>query len=234
VPHRAVGVSTVAAAVFMAAVAITITGCSSGGPVVHDPIVRDSPVEILVPSPSSSASAKIVESSDTVLQAHLLTLSDLPAGWKQDTDTSADNDSSCTAISDPAYSHLPLQAKAHFTSGASMPSLTETLAYGSTAQVDAAWTDYAQAITSCGHLTMRLAGQTLSLTLTQMPYPRTGNPTDARQAVTTEGRTASIYFVVIRKGNLLESVTYSDWGTPSVSEAQRFAEAADAATAEIR
>jgi hypothetical protein len=39
------------------------------------------PIAILVPSPGSSASARIVESSDTLLRERLLTLADLPAGW---------------------------------------------------------------------------------------------------------------------------------------------------------
>jgi hypothetical protein len=137
-------------------------------------------------------------------------------------------------MSDPAYRRLPLHAEADFTSSSSLPSLTETLAYGSTAQVDAAWTSYVQTIASCGHLTMRLAGQTRPLVLTRMPFPRTGDATDARQAVTSEGPTASIYLVVIRKGDLLASVTYSDWGTPSTSEVLRFVEDADAMTADIR
>jgi hypothetical protein len=225
-PYRAVGAVTVAAAV------ITIAGCSSGGTVVH-PIVQESQITILVPSPGSSTSEKVVESSDTVLRARLLTLSDLPTGFKQDTDTGADTDSNCQAIREPAYSRLPLRAEAGFMSS-SGSSLTETLTYGSTAQVDAAWTDYVRTIASCDHFTMRLAGQTLPLTLTQMPLPRAGDAMDARQAVTTDGRTASVYLVLIRKGNLLESVTYASWGTPNTSEVQRLVGKADSTTADIR
>jgi hypothetical protein len=237
-PRRAAGVRavTAAAVVIATATAAAAAGCSGDGPVTH-PIVRASPITILVPSPGSSASAQIVESSDTVLQAHLLKLTDLPAGWRNGTaagiGAGAAGGSNCEAISDPAYRHLPLHAEADFASGSSLPSVTETLAYGSAAQVDGAWTSYVQAMASCGHFAMRLAGQTLSLTLTQIPFPRTGDATDARQAVTTEGRTASITFVLIHKGNLLESVTYADWGTPNTTQAQRLAEEAAAKTADI-
>jgi hypothetical protein len=224
------GVSAVATA----ATLIAIAGCSSGGPVSRPPIVEESPLEILVPSPGSSASARIVESSDTVLQSHLLTLSGLSAGWKQSADIDTGVDSSCAAISNPAYDALPLHAEAGFTSSSSLPRLTETLAYGSTAEVDAAWTSYERAIAACDHFTMRLAGETAQLSLTPMPFPRTGGPLDARQAVTTQGRTASFYVVVIRTGNLLDAVTYADWGTPSTSQVRQFVEGASAATAGLR
>jgi hypothetical protein len=219
----------------MTAIVFAIAGCSIGGPVTH-PLMKETPLAILVPSPSSIASARIVESSDTVLQAHLLTLADLPSGWQHATaaGVSAAGDSGCPAISDPATRSLPLHAEADFTTSAGLPSLTEILAYGSTAQVDAAWTSYVQAIASCGHVTMRLAGQTLPLVLSQMPFPRIDAATDARQAVTTEGRKASVCLIVFRKGNLLVSVTYADWGTPSTSSIQRFVEAADSTTSEIR
>lgn len=163
----------------------------------------------MVPSPSSSASARIVESSDAELRAILLKLSDLPSGRNQDAASSIGLDSSCAAISDPAY--------------------------GSTAEVDAAWTGYVRAMASCGHITIQLAGRTVQSNLLPMPMLRTGNAMDARQAVTTaQGRTASFCFVVIRTGNLLDALTYSDWGTPNTSEVERFASGATLATDRIR
>ena len=234
-PHRAAPVSAVrasAVAAALAAIAIGIAGCTSGGTIVN-PIVRDSPLPIMLPSPGSSASARIVESSDAVLQEHLLTLSDLPTGWKQGPGAAIAGDSTCTAISDPAYNRLPLHAEAEFTSGSGLEGLTEILAYGSTPEVDAAWTSYVQAMASCGRLTMRLAGQTLQLTLTQVRFPRTGDVMDAREGVNAQGRKASFYFVVTRKGDLVEAVTYSGWGTASMSEIQRFVEGAAVATDDI-
>lgn len=201
-----------------AALAVALTGCSSG---VSHPIVGVSPKHILLPSPGSSASALIVESSDTVLRTHLLTLADLPSGWKNVTGAAGIVDAGCEGISDPAYNRLPLHVEAEFATSSGAPRLTETLAYGTTAQVDAAWSDYEQGVDSCDHLT-------------QMSFPRTGDATDARQVVTTQGRPASTFFVLIRKGNLLEALAYSDPGTPSTSEVQRLVERADAATAEIR
>lgn len=70
--------------------------------------------------------------------------------------------------------------------------------------------------------------------VTQTPFPRTANATDARQAVTTAGRKATIDFVVIHKGDLLEAVTYADWGTPTTSGIQRLVQDADAATEDVR
>jgi hypothetical protein len=218
----------------LAAAVLVLGGCSSSGRVSH-PIVGVSPLRILVPSPNSSKSAEIVRSSDTVLQAHLLTLSDLPAGWKNGTSDGTDLDASCEAISDPAFSALPLHAEADFTSSSgSVPMLAETLAYGSTDEVDTAWKNYVTAISACDPLTIRLAAQTLPMVLAQTSFPKTGNASDARRAVTTSGRPASVYLVLIRKGDLLESVTYADWGTPSTSDARRFVELADADTAELR
>ena len=230
-PQHTVPARAVAACAVLAAVT-AIAGCSGLGTVTH-PIVKAGPVRILVPSPGSSISTTIAEGSDSVLRADLLTLSDLPPGWKHTTGAVPRIDSNCEAISDPAYRRLPLRAEAAFTTGASLPSLTETLSYGTTAQVDTAWTDYVRTMASCGHLTMRLAGRTLPMVLTQVSFPRTGDATDARKAVSTAGRGASVYLVVTRRGNLLESVTYADQGTPSMSEVQRIVEGAAADTDDI-
>ncbi|MHA6763337.1 hypothetical protein [Streptacidiphilus sp. PAMC 29251] len=229
-PQHAVLSRAVAACAVVSAVT-AIAGCSRLGTVTH-PIVKASPVRISVPSPGSSLSAMIVEGEDTVLRADLLTLSDLPPGWKHATG-GARIDSHCEAVSDPAYRRLPLQAEAAFTSGSSLPSLMETLSYGTTAQVDAAWTDYVRTMASCGYLTVRLVGRTLPLLLTQVSFPRAGDATDARKAVSTAGRGATVYLVVTRKGNLLESVTYADQGTPSMSEIERIVEGAAADTDNI-
>lgn len=204
--------------IFAAAATLALAGCSSG---VSHPIVGLSPMHILVPSPGGSASALIVESSDSVLRAHLLTPADLPSGWKSAASADAVVDASCDAISDPAYNRLPLHVEAAFTAASGMPKLAETLAYGSTAEVDDAWSAYDQAMNSCGQLT-------------KLPFPRTGNPVDAWQAVTTVGRLASTTFVLTRKGDLLEAVTYSDSGKPSPSEVQDYVERADVASAGIR
>lgn len=217
----------------LAAGALLLAGCTGSGPVSH-PIVGISPLRILVPTPGSSISAMIVKSSDTVLRARLLTFSDLPAGWKNDTAADAALDSSCKAISDPAFDALPLHVEADFTSGSGLPKMTETLAYGSTYEVDIAWRNYETAISACDQLTVRLAGQRLPMALAQTPFPRSGNEIDARRATTTSGRTASVYLVLIRKGDLLESVTYADWGTPNESDVQRFVEGAAANTADIK
>ena len=218
----------------LAAAVVVLAGCSSNGHVSH-PIVGVSPLRILVPSPNSSKSAEIVRSSDTVLQAHLITLSDLPAGWKNGTSDGTDLEASCNAISDPAFDALPLHAEADFTSASgNVPMLAETLAYGSTDEVDTAWRNYVTAISACDRLTMRLAGQTLPMVLAQTSFPKSGNASDTRRAVTTSGRPASVYLVLIRKGDLLESVTYADWGSPSASDVQRLVELAEADTAELR
>lgn len=245
---RVVRVGTVGIAVLA-----TLSGCASGGTVTH-PIMTQSPVEILVPSPASSIAARIEESSDSVLKARLLTLSDLPTGWQR-SDNSDDNDSDgsdsgdgsadssdnglssaagCKAVSDPAYTVLPLHAQADFTSGSSLPKLTETLAYGSTSEVDAAWTGYVQDIATCSHVTVQLAGQSRELTITQLALPQTKQATVARQAVTTKGRTASVCLIVFRKGNLLTALTYSAWGPPDASEVRHLVETADSATSDIR
>jgi len=225
-PHRASGAGVFAASAILVATASAITGCTSRGGVVTDPIEGISPMRILVPSPGSSAFARIVQSSDGVLQAHLLKLSNLPHGWKQGTGSGPVGDVSCAALSAPAYDRLPLHAETGFTSSSGLPSLSETLAYGTTSQV--------QAVSSCGRFTMRLEGQTLSLTLKQIPLTRSGDARDARQAETATGRAATVYFVVIRKGDLVESVTYADWGGPDTSEVRRLVDSADIATAGIR
>ncbi|WP_157435628.1 hypothetical protein [Actinospica robiniae] len=194
-----------------------------------------SPLRILVPSPGSSKSAEIVQSSDTVLRAHLITLSDLPAGWKESTSAGTDLDASCKAISDPAFDALPLHAEADFTADSgSMPILAETLAYGGTDEVDAAWKKYVTPVSACEHLTMRLTGQTHQMVLAQTSLPRSGDASDARRALSTSGRSASVYLVLIRRGDLLESVTYAAWGTPSASDVQRLVETAAVNTAELR
>lgn len=236
-PHRAVGVGAAAIAVLA-----TIAGCARGGTVTH-PIMTQSPVTILAPSPGSSISARIETSSDSVLTAHLLTLSDLPTGWQRSHSSDGSTDGSgdglsdavgCTALSDPAYARLPLHAQADFTSGSSLPRLTETLAYGNTAEVDAAWVGYVRAVANCTQVALHLDGQSRELTVTQMTLPKTDEATDARQAVTTEGRAASVCVVVFRKGNLLTAVTYAAWGKPDAAEVQQLVAAADSATSDIR
>ena len=70
--------------------------------------------------------------------------------------------------------------------------------------------------------------------LSPVPFVRSGDAVDAREAVTTVGRKASVYFVVARVGDLLVAVTYSGWGTPSTATVQQYVESALSVAAGIR
>ena len=234
--HRAAGISALIAAAL--AVTIAMAGCASGG-TVTDPIVEQTPRGILVPTPGSTISALVVKGSDTVLHAHLLTPASLPAGWNQDPDTAevgvgVGAESGCPEITDPAYNGLPLRAEAAFTHGSGLRGLTDTLTYGSTGEVDAAWASYVQAMASCRHVALQVRGQTLQTVLSPVPFVRSGDAVDAREAVTTVGPKVSVYFVVTRVGDLLVAVTYSGWGTPSTATVQQYVESALSVAAGIR
>ena len=97
--HRAVDtvdtVSVGVVTVLLFAIAIAVAGCSSSGGHSSPPIIAAGPLPVMVPSPGSTASARIVESSDAELRRFLLKLSDMPAGWKQAAGAGVRAGSSC-------------------------------------------------------------------------------------------------------------------------------------------
>lgn len=166
--------------------------------------------------------------SSATVKAHLLSLSDLPAGWSVNntgtsTTTSGLASSQCLAgLAKPPKGEV--EATASFEHG-NFPVLEELLASGPGA--DAAYTTVANALAACKSVTLSAQGKTLKGTIGQMSFPSVGTESVAYSLGFTI-TTVNVGFdlVLFKAGGYDGLVGYADLGTPNITTAEAFAKEA--------
>jgi pimeloyl-ACP methyl ester carboxylesterase len=165
----------------------------------------------------------------SLLKAHLLSVSDLPAGWSSVPLKKSDlvqTSASCLA----AVRHSPtglLEAEAAFMQGPSVPSFGEALTTGSGAA--AHWARLDQAMAGCHSATLTVAGQKTPLTIRTFAFPRVGTASSAYLwTFTLSGISFSTVLVSFAAGGYQGFVEYSGVGAPVTSTVDAFADAAAA------
>jgi hypothetical protein len=221
---------TVAAAAVVLAVA-TVGACSSNSPTTTSTALTTTP------SPTHNAanapSGPLLTSAQ--LRGRLLSLSDMPAGWSSTTDNSKDNDSGdggCAAIQHAAYRTLPEHAEADFVQGSNLPQLAESLGSGTSAQLATAWSSWQNTIEQCHQLTFSANGQSVTLKLAPMSFPKIGEASTAVAATgSIEGFDFTIDIVAWHTTRVAGDVILSDLGDGDVATLEKVAKTAAAKTA---
>ena len=165
----------------------------------------------------------------SLLQARLLSVSDLPAGWSSvPLKTSAFEQTSASCLAGvPRRATAATEAEAAFVQGSSIPTFGEDLTTG--AQQAARWARLDQAMADCRSATITVAGQKTPLAMTTFAFPRVGKASSAyRWTFTVSGIPISTVVVTFAAGAYQGLVEYSGIGAPVTSTVAAFADAAAA------
>ena len=160
------------------------------------------------------------------LQDHLLSASDLPAGWSQAPVNPASVQTSTPCLSGlPASSAGFTHAAAGFVQGTAIPTLGEVLATGP--QAKPRWRSLSQALAHCHTATITIAGKKAPVAIAPLSFPRTATTTAAYAwNFTITGIHIGADLVLFQAGNDTGFVTYSDLGTPAIATVKEFLAAA--------
>jgi len=167
-------------------------------------------------------------STQSVLQARMLAVADLPAGWSA---VPASPESVQTSA--PCLSSLATNPKgwtyaaAAFVQGTSIPTLSEVLATGP--QVRQGWQGLARALARCRTATLTIGGTKVTATVRPLPFPRVASTSSAYAwAFTISGIQIGFDLVLFEAGTYAGYLTYSDLGPPAAATVTAFADAAAA------
>ena len=165
-------------------------------------------------------------STADALQEHLLSASDLPAGW-----SSAPVNPKSVQTTAPCLTSLPANAKgityaaAGFVQGTAIPTLGEVLATGP--QAKPRWRSLSRAMAHCRTATITIAGKKAPVTITPLSFPRATTTTAAYAwTFTIAGIHITDDLVLFEAGKDTGYLTYSDLGTPAFETVQAFLAAA--------
>jgi pimeloyl-ACP methyl ester carboxylesterase len=164
----------------------------------------------------------------TALQARLLSVADLPAGWSA---VPANPQSAQTSA--PCLSSLGTQPKgltyqaASFVEGTAIPTATEVLATGP--QIQRTWQDLGRAMARCRTATITIAGNKVMATIRPLSFPHVAGVSSAcAWAFTAGGVRIGLDMVLFLSGSYAGYLAYSDLGPPSVATVTAFAGAVTA------
>jgi len=165
-------------------------------------------------------------STASTLQAHLLSASDLPAGWSPAPVNPASVQTNAPCLSGlPANSAGFTYAAAGFVQGTAIPTLGEVLATGP--QARPRWRSLSRALVHCHTATITIAGKKAPVTITPLSFPRSAATTAAYAwTFTTTGVHIGADLVLFQTGKDTGYLTYSDLGTPPLATVQAFLAAA--------
>jgi hypothetical protein len=171
--------------------------------------------------PSTSAPSTSATVPAPNLNAELLAVSDLPAGWS--VVPSSDSSSPAPKCLQNVKSDLKATSKAEatFADGSNgLPVLDEYLAY-LPSNGRSAMTVIRHVLSGCGHISVTSGGDTLAGTIGAMSFPAVGDQSSAYQmnlSATVSGLsiTLGIDLVVFRKADTVAMIIYGDLGTPDI------------------
>lgn len=184
-------------------------------------------------SPTTSGQRTITTTAPAAkapdLQAQLLTLADMPTGWKVDnTPDSATSGGGClNAVTKLLKSGVASHAEADYAGGTNeIPSMSETMGWLGTNSQGAASTKFAAAsaaMDQCKTFTIDNNGTMIKGTVGRMNAPGVGDQSGSWQVeASAEGFTLGLDFELFRKGDELATVVYDDLGTPDLTQFTAF------------
>jgi hypothetical protein len=174
-------------------------------------------------APASDPSGKATLTAADV-RGQLLTVADLPTGWKVDNSDDGDDNSdepSCMKDLDSLPDPRP-EADVSFVQGDGVPMLMENVGYAGDA-AERYMSRVAEALNGCTDVSFDADGDTMRGTIGAMSFPKLGD--DARawsMAFTIQGIPFVFDLVFARKGDELLMIGYADLGSPDVSELESF------------
>ena len=162
----------------------------------------------------------------STLQDHLLSASDLPAGWSP-----APVNPTSVRTNAPCLSGLPANSRGFtyaavgFVQGTAIPNLGEVLATGP--QARPRWRSLSRALAHCHTATITIAGKKAPVTITPLPLPRAATTTAAYAwTFTVTGIHFGADLVLFETGKDAGYLIYSDLGAPTIATVQAFLAAA--------
>jgi hypothetical protein len=180
---------------------LLLAGCSSGG----KPAAQTLPPATTAATAPASTVGVAGSAAAGSLNAQLLAVTDLPAGWSSSSASSGTGGTaSCSALNNRPWQTLPQRAEADFQESADGPFILEKLDAGSADQVTQAWTAFGTATSACRSFTSSTSGGTAQYTLSALSFPTYGDATYAfALSISESGLSASGDVVVVRKGDTL-------------------------------
>lgn len=161
--------------------------------------------------------------SSAQLQADLLSINDMPAGWTTASSSGSSGLASCSALNNGSWRHLPSSAEAEFKRSSFGPYVDTKLIAGPAAQETAAWNAFTAASNECTSFTSTDSSGTTRWTLSGLSFPKYGDATFALAITGTspQGISATGDVVIVRKGNVIAEVIVISIGSPDVSLAEQ-------------
>jgi hypothetical protein len=193
-------------------------GCSTTSNGTPDP--SGSGVKAPASDPAGNTTLTAAE-----IKAQLLTVADLPAGWRIDNSDDGNDDSgepSCMAGLDSVPDPSP-EADVTFVHRGGFPMLMEDVGY-----VGSSGSRYlslvAKALNGCTDVSFDADGETLRGTISALTFPQLGDEARAwSMAFTVQGIPFDFDLLFVRKGGELLMIGYADLGMRHPSELELFA-----------
>ncbi len=188
---------------------------------------RMPPAVLLVGAVGLLASGCGASSTNSALQARLLSSSDLPAGWAAAPSTAnhlAVKGTSCLANL-PAHPKGFTYASASFVEGTAVPTFSETLSQGKAAA--RTWRRLQHDLKSCRTADLVIGGKTYRSTVHPLALPRIGTASAAYTwAFHIAGIPIGSDLILFRLGSYRGEITYGSLGPPLPRTVMTFAHAA--------
>jgi len=201
-------------AILFAAVASVIVACGSSGRQATEAATT-------TPAPTSSASTTMADGpatpqpNDPSVAAHLLAVADLPAGWTASmaTNTGSSAPSCLSQAPDPTTGQP--QARIVLANQSAFVAVEEQAVQLASGGGTAAYEQLTQTLQGCSNLTISVKGQQLPATIAPAEVTTVGDATSAfTMTVSSANQTASLQIALIRVGDTVVMLIYSQSGTP--------------------
>jgi pimeloyl-ACP methyl ester carboxylesterase len=165
-------------------------------------------------------------STASALQARLLSVADLPAGWSAAPASPGSVQTSSPCLPSPAASPKGwTDATAGFVQGTAIPTLAEVLAVGP--QVGQWWHSLDQALARCRTATVTISGNKATATIQPLAFPPVASTSSAYAwAFAISGIRIGVGLVLFETGTYAGYLSYSDLGPPAPATVRAFADAA--------
>lgn len=166
-----------------------------------------------------------IPASASSISSHLLTITDMPAGWSITHPTGRKPASSGCLAAVSTHTHdQAARATVAFAKG-QLPVLAEALATGTAQQ--RAWTALERTLGGCRTFTATLTGSSASGSVGELSFPAVGTRSSAyAMRVRVKGVNVDYDIVLFQAHSYYGFVAYGDLGTPSVTMAEAFAKEA--------
>ncbi len=175
-------------------------------------------------TPAAHASAQAATTAPD-LNAELLSVSDLPAGWSVIPSTSSGSTEAECLKNAKTVVKGTSKADAQFAGGSNgLPLVDEALGY-TPGQASKAMAAFSQVMAGCGHISVTSGGDTLTGTVGAMSFPAVADQSAAWQmnlSGTISGLSVTLGFdiVLFRRADSVGLIVYGDLGTPDILAVQ--------------